>query len=155
MPDIEEILKEELGFLENDITKRIKDSGQVATGKTIQSFEHYLSAKNKGELSGAMYSGTLERGRGPATGKGSGNSDFLANLKEWIQVRGLQYKDEADLERLAKFLKWWINKNGTKLFRSGKTIDIFTTPISDFTSRLSERISNAYTEDIENDIFKK
>ena len=102
-----------------------------------------------------MYSGTLEKGRGSAKGKGSGNSDFLQNLKEWIVARNISYKDEKDLERLAKFLKWYINKNGTKLFRSGKTQDIFTTPIKDFTERISLRISSFYEKDIQNNIFKK
>lgn len=152
---IQDILNDELGILESDILKKHEQSGQVATGKTKASFSHYLPSATIGVLEGAMYAGALERGRGPATGKGWGNSDFLQNLKEWIVVRGLSYKDEADLERLAKFLKWWINKNGTKLFSSGKTIDIFTTPLAEFTERLSQRVSIHFRKDIDNEIFRK
>lgn len=152
---IQYILDDELGILQSDILVKHEQAGQKASGKTASSFSHYLASANIGVLEGAMYAGTLERGRGPATGKGNGNSDFLQNLKEWIIVRGLSYTDEADLERLAKFLKWWINKNGTKLFRSGKTIDIFTTPLIDFSERLSQRVSVHFTNDIDNKIFKK
>ena len=156
MPEtVKDILKDELGRLQSDIIKRHEQSGQVATGRTKASFSNYLTSENSGVLEGAMYAGTLERGRGAAKGKGSGQSNFLQNLKEWIVVRGLEYKDEADLERLAKFLKWWINKNGTKLFSSGKTIDIFTTPLNEFTERLSGRLGKNISGNIENEIFKK
>lgn len=152
---IEDILSKELEVLQQDIIKRHEESGQVATGKTRAAFSNRLTSSNVGVLEGAMYAGALERGRGPSSGKGSGNSNFIQNLKEWIVARGLTYKDEADLERLAKFLKWYINKNGTKLFRSGQTKDIFTTPISDFTERLTTKISSAFEKTIENEIFNK
>jgi hypothetical protein len=94
----------------------------------------------------------LERGRGPL--RSTEESDFLERLKEWIVARNLDYGGDAKgLERLAKFLRWWINKNGTEIFRTGKHVDIFTTPMQELGDRLSNRLGIFYSNEISNDLY--
>lgn len=151
--NIPDILNEEFARLEADIKQRHNQAGQNVTGKTLSAYSYTVNGFH-GYLEGAAYVGTLERGRGPAKRGGIGNSDFLDNLKQWIQARGLDYGDSPEgLERLAKFLKWYINKNGNKLFRSGQHEDILTTPINEFIDRVFKRVSEVFMLDVENKIF--
>jgi len=151
--EIPKILNEEFASLEYEIKQRHIQAGQNVTGHTLSLYSYTVNGFH-GYLEGAAYVGTLERGRGPAKGGNSNNTDFLDNLKQWIVSRGLDYGDSPEgLERLAKFLKWYINKNGNKLFRSGQTEDIFSTPINDFIERVSTRLSDLYLLDIDNKIF--
>ena len=154
MEAVSDILNQEFETLLSDVVARHEQAGQVATGKTRASFSHSLTGAQSGVFEGAFYSGALERGRGPARGGGGGNSDFLDNLKQWIVAKGLNYGgNEKGLERLAKFFRWYINKNGTKLFRSGQTEDILSTPINDFSERVSNRVGALFANEITNDIF--
>lgn len=153
---ISNIITEELDILLSDVKTRLEQSGQVATGKTRDSFNVYLSNPYTGVLEGAAYAGVLERGRGPAKGGGSSsNSDFIENLKQWIVARNWVVKDAKDLEQKAKFLKWYLNKFGSWAFRNNSRTDIFTTPIEQFKKRITERVSNYYTTQIDNQIFNK
>lgn len=149
---IPEILLEELAQLQEDIITRHERAGQVATGRTKASFSHKLTGFYTGVLEGAAYSGALERGRGPI--KRLTPTDFLERLREWIVAKGLDYGGSPEgLERLAKFLRWWINKNGTWAFRSGQSNDIFTTPMSDFSARLTDRIGNLFISEVTEDLY--
>lgn len=146
------ILLEELEKLKNDIISRHEKSEQVTTGRTKRSFSVGLLSPSHGVLEGAAYAGVLERGRGPR--RKDELTDFLENLKIWIVARGLDYGgNEKGLERLARFLRWYINKYGTKLFRTGRTIDIFTTPMDDVARRLSERLGVFYMNEVSNDLY--
>ncbi|MCL2596260.1 MAG: hypothetical protein FWD66_01070 [Paludibacter sp.] len=148
MEQVEQILESELTELENDIKSRIKT--YYATGRTEKSLSHKVSGFS-GILEGATYIETLERGRPPARG-GDSKGAFLANLKEWIRVRWKDVKDEKDLERKAKFLKWYINKYGNKKFRNGEKDDVLSKPIADFTEQISQRISDLYLIQITNNL---
>jgi len=153
--NIPDILNDEFAKLEKDIKQRHIQAGQNVTGKTLSSYSYTVNGFH-GYLEGAAYVGTLERGRGPAKKVGNNKTEFLDNLKQWIEARGLDYGGSPEgLERLAKFLKWYINKNGNKLFRSGKHEDIFTTPMNDFIERVYKRISDVFTLEVENNIFKQ
>lgn len=151
------ILNEELEQLQEDIIQRHEQAGQVATGKTIASYSHYLTGDFSGALEGAPYVGVLERGRGPAkSGSGDAKEDFIEGLKEWILARGLDYGGDIEgLERLAKFFRWWLNQFGNKMYRNNETEDIFSTPIEEFNNRLSNRISIYFESEITNEIFKR
>lgn len=150
--NVSDILLEELDLLQKEIIDNHERAGQVATGKTKASISHFLINPYHGVLTGPTYIGVLETGRGPAKGKGSGTSNFLDNLKQWIMARWVDIKDVDDLERKAKFLKWWINKNGTWAFRKKEHHDIFTTAIDKFTKRITERISKYYLVEVTNEI---
>ncbi|MFV0392409.1 MAG: hypothetical protein ACK5KP_11100 [Paludibacteraceae bacterium] len=145
---IDNILREELEQLKNEIIFRHEQAGQVASGKTRASFSIEVSG-NRGELWGNAYVGVLETGRQP----GKVPYQFRDIIKRWAIAKGLTFNDEKDLNRFAYFVAQKIAKEGTKLFRSGMKEDIFETPIRQFTERISERIYSAYSKEIENQIF--
>ena len=148
--NVQTILSEELTVLQSDIIARHQAAGQVASGKAKAAFEIKATDQN-GQLLGVGYSGTLERGRKP----GKTPTDFVDILKKWIIAKGLTFKDEKDLTRWANAIKWKIIKEGTKLYRSGQSEDIFTTPINQFNQRMTVRISAFYEQEIINEIFNK
>ena len=148
--DTQQILKEELEILKSDIILRLETNKQVATGKTKQSFETVATEYN-GKLLGASYVGVFERGRKP----GGVPRDFIDILKKWAQVKGISFENEEKFNLWANAVKWKMIKEGTKLYRSGQTQDIFTTPVEQFSSRLAKRFIIYYESEILNSIFTK
>jgi hypothetical protein len=144
--DIEKMLDSELILLKENIIKAHEQAGQKTTGRTVAMLEEHVLGMS-GELLGAPWTFTLERGRGAAQG-GSSNGAFLQALKEWIVAKGLEFKDEKDLHRLANFLRWRINTVGTRLFQSGGRKDIFTPAIEEFGNNITEKVGSIYSEEI-------
>ena len=136
----QEIIQTEFNALRTDIINRMTSAGQMATGRTARKFTVENVSDSHGELWGAMWTFSLEKGRGPAKGKGNSSGDFVANLKLWIVAKGIQVKDEKDLDRLAKFFAWYINKFGTGLFRRGGRTDIYTPAIDQFMKNIKEKL---------------
>lgn len=147
---IDTILREELEQLKNEIILRHEQAGQVASKKTRASFSVEVSG-NRGELWGNSYVGVLETGRKP----GKVPYRFSDIIKRWAITKGLTFSNEKDLNRFAYFVSQKIATEGTKLYRSGMREDIFETPISQFTERISQRFYTAYSKEIENQIFSK
>lgn len=147
---IQEILNIELSRLKTDIATRSEQAGQRATGKTIASVSVENVSESGGQLLGNDYIGVL------ATGRKGGKVpyDFIDILKRWATAKGITFSDERQFNTWAYFVKKKIQKEGTVLYRSGVTKDIFDTPIADFQTRLSEKIAGHYQEQITNEIFK-
>lgn len=143
-----QILTEELNTLSNDISRRIETSGAAASGATQKSLEVEVNGVF-GVLKGASHIGVLKGGRKP----GKVPRDFIDILKRWAQAKGLSFQDEKQFDLWANAVKWKIIREGTKLYQSGQTQDIFDTPIEDFEKRLTERIGNYYEVEIKNEIF--
>ncbi|MDR1197746.1 MAG: hypothetical protein LBK94_01865, partial [Prevotellaceae bacterium] len=143
---ISRMLDSELARLQQGIITAHEQAGQVATGRTKAMLEHNVSGMS-GVLLGAPWTFTLERGRGPAHG-GNSKGAFLENLKQWIVAKGIPYKDNADLERLANFFRWHINKFGTRLWQSGGRQDIFTPAINEFSDNVANGVASIYVEEI-------
>ena len=146
--DTEKIIYEELEILEEDIITRHEEAGQVASGKTRASFL-IQSNFNSGQLSGASYVGVLKNGRRP----GGVPTNFIDIIKNWAQAKGISFSDEKQFNLWANAVKWKIIREGTKLYRSGQTQDIFDTPIEQFNQRFSNRIIDYYQQQLVNDIF--
>ena len=144
----QQILKEELEILKSDIIVRLQNSKQVASGETIKKFETKASDSN-GQLLGASYVGVFVKGRKPA----GVPRDFIDILKKWAQVKGISFENEEKFNLWANAVKWKMIKEGTKLYQSGQTQDIFTTPIDQFSLRLAKRIAVYYQAEILNEIF--
>lgn len=146
---IQEILTTELEKLKRDIIVNHERAGQVASGRTRDSLSVENVSASGGELQGASYLGVLERGR--KGGKVPYN--FIEILKKWAAHKGISFSNEKDFNRWAYFVQKKIKEEGTKLFRSGQTLDIFDTPIKDFTKRLGEQVGTMYQTQIANEIF--
>ncbi|OJV40841.1 MAG: hypothetical protein BGO29_14835 [Bacteroidales bacterium 36-12] len=148
--DISKILHEELLQLKNDVIYRHEQARQVASGKTRSMFDEYLTSDYSGVLEGASYVGVLERGRGA----GKVPYNFKDILQRWAQAKGLTFKSEADFNRWVYFVIKKIKEEGTTLYRSESNEDIFSTPISEFTDRLSSRVVSYFETEIKNQIYE-
>jgi len=146
--DVQEILNDELQILEADVVQRHIQAGQIASGKTKEAFELNVSPL-LGQLLGASYVGVLKNGRRP----GGVPTNFIDIIKNWAQAKGISFTDEKQFNLWANAVKWKIIREGTKLYRSGQTQDIFDTPIEQFNQRLSNRIIDYYQQQLVNDIF--
>ncbi|GHT33982.1 hypothetical protein FACS189434_09370 [Bacteroidia bacterium] len=147
---IEQILSNELSALQSDVISRHERARQVVSGKTRNAFEVQVFG-NAGELLGASYAGVLERGRGA----GKVPYNFGEILQRWAAQKGITFKSPADAKRWAYFVSKKIKDEGTALYRSKNTIDIFTQPIANFQERLQAKIAVFYQSEISNKIFEK
>lgn len=148
MESTEKIIIEELEALKADIIQRQKDAGEMASGKTAEGYEVTAESALSGELLGYSYVNVLQTGRKP----GKVPNDFKELIKKWIVAKGLQYQGEKELNRMAASIAWVIHKEGTALHRHGYKVDIFDTPIKNFTDRLTNRIAAYYTTEIDNEL---
>ena len=146
----EKILSEELEQLKADIIQRQKAAGEMASGKTAAGYEVSVENANHGWLSGFSYVGVLEVGRKP----GKVPMYFKEIIKRWIVAKGLQYQGEKELNRMAASIAWVIHKEGTTLHRHGYKVDIFDTPLKNFTDRLMNRLASYYTLQTVNEIYE-
>lgn len=134
---IEDIISDELEALRIGLIERMRANNLIATGKTARSL-NWSAHESTGELRGARWFATLEKGRGKWQG-GKEDPQFLTRLIEWIRARGMTFNSEAQLVRFAKYLKWKINKSGTALYRRGGRKDIYTPEFLAFADRLRKR----------------
>ncbi|MDR1454649.1 MAG: hypothetical protein LBJ01_03260 [Tannerella sp.] len=151
MVTTKEILREELERLRDDIIRRQKDAGAWASGKTAAGYEVAVESGTRGWLGGYSYAGVLEKGRKP----GKVPVYFKEIIRRWIVAKGLQYKDDKDLNRMAASIAWVIRKKGTKLHRDGREVYIFDTPMKDFTDRLADRLASFYSIQTSNEVYKQ
>lgn len=147
MVQVSDILRNELEQLKSDIIRRHEEAGQVASGRTRAAFEVRVSDYN-GQLLGNSYVRVLERGRRG----GKVPYDFKDILLRWAAAKGIYFANNTEARRWAWFVTQKIRREGTALYRSGQTVDIFTTPIADFTERLSKQLAAGYRSEIINSI---
>ena len=149
MKMVKQILNDELVILQRDIVQQQKDSGAWASGKTAAGYDISFDGDSHGKLIGFSYVGVLERGRKP----GKVPYDFKEVIKRWIIAKGLQSQNGESLERMASSIAWVIHKEGTVLHRNGYKVDIFDTPLRDFSERLTNKIATYFTLQTANNIF--
>jgi hypothetical protein len=122
----------------------------MVSGKTSDGYEVAVESETRGWLGGYSYVGVLETGRKP----GKVPVYFKEIIKRWIVAKGLQYQDDKALNRMASSIAWVIHKEGTKLHRDGRRVDIFDAPLKDFTDRLADRLSIFYQTQTANEVHK-
>lgn len=137
-------LRKHIETLKSDIIIQIDKSGVSATGKTKKGFEVKTTETN-GQLIGYSYVGVLERGRRG----GKVPTGFRDILLRWAQAKGISFSDSKQANQWAYFVSKKIQREGTALYRSGRTNDIFTTPINNLYKNLEQDIFN----EIKNTIY--
>lgn len=141
----------------SDIKTNSRNAGQVATGKTLRSLEYRVKAQGAGYVAtilGRPYFGSLETGRGVYQGGKPDPAGFNQRLIEWMKARNFQCKDDAEYLRMANYLRWKINKFGTRLYRQGGRKDIFTPAVADLTEFVENELVTFFKTAIE-DTFTK
>jgi hypothetical protein len=142
-------LEERLNELKANIISRHVDAGQVASGRTKAGFEVKMLSPYHGQLLGYSYSGVLERGRKP----GRIPKEFRAIIERWAVAKGISFNSDADRSRFAYFVAQKIQREGTKLFRSGGTVDVFSSALVSFTDLLATEALDAFEIEVKNQIF--
>lgn len=105
----------------SDLQTKLKEQGKVATGKTLKSLRYETNDLGF-KIFGAGYFEFVEFGRGASKSKQKTN--FYESLLEWARAVGFP-------EGKVRFLQYYINKYGTKLYREKKTAGVLTAVIND------------------------
>jgi hypothetical protein len=128
--EFREALMQFLLQLEKEIIQNSIQAGQVASGKTIQSFEVEVN-DHRGILRAAPHLMALENGRGPTKVWVKKESTLFEKIKEW-----LWYKFKIPLRtkhnsRLAYIITRKIHAEGTRLYRMGGRSGVVSNVITD------------------------
>lgn len=120
-------------IISNLLTEFIKDvevnalmQGKYHTGKIIRSMEVRSDAPSDGRVSASVYAypyiWTLDTGSAPARKRGTDaeRQAFIASLTDWCRNHALPRAglSEQQYKSFAKFLKWYIGKHGSWLYRN-------------------------------------
>lgn len=144
--DIGSLLNDEFQQLRQEIASAIEQSGKSATGRTVSAIQVVANGR-QAQLEAPSHLFTLETGRGPARSSGD-KQQFIESLKAWIVAKGISYKDEQDLQRLAGFFRWYINKFGNKQYRSGRQEAILTPAIERFADTVNGKLAGLYVDEL-------
>lgn len=156
---IRETVERLVDDLLNDIRRNHEAAGQKVTGKTIGSLESSVTEDGDGALlvqvRGFSYMGVLDTGAQPARRKGTPaeREEMIRNLTEWCRMRGVPESGltEEKYRQFAKYLKWRINKFGTKLYYDKERQNKVIAPaVERFEERLAEQLSIYYEWQIRN-----
>ncbi|WP_187774826.1 hypothetical protein [Pedobacter sp. BS3] len=148
MTDLE-ILVDFLRKIELEIKANMIANNQVATRKTIDSFEVITPNDVSAELWAAKWVMALEDGRKPTSHTGpfqSAGKTLVESIKEWIAAKKL------DLNPYAVARK--IHAEGTKLYRQGGKSGVISTVITEQRlSNLVEIFADQYLSSLESNLL--
>lgn len=116
------------------IQQNLAQTGTDASGQTSRSTRFTVTQDNtitRFQIVGKPYYMVVETGRKPTPDK-KPSRDMIKNITEWIQVRGLP--------NIAWAIAVWINKHGTKLWRSGGRKDIVTSVTSGTGAEIAQAV---------------
>ena len=173
MTDVRDILQDALTRCVDDIKRRHVNAGQKATGRTMDALEVRVRAEGAaiiGEIWGMPYTGEWETGvpssprlwkprrgcwrNGCRKGTDAERQAMVRNLKEWAAIRGLTAgMTDRQAENLARYLAWYINRYGSRLWRNGGRRDIITPAVEATERVLEERLSQYYETQMDNMFF--
>lgn len=143
----EEIIREELERIKQDLIKKHIELGMKASGKWEESLRIEIT-EVKGILSGLDYTYQLQHGRK------AGTMPPIRAIEEWIISKGIKpISDNIKISSLAFLIARKIQKEGTRYFKQGGTdlIDSVITP--ERMQHIMNRISTLYVTTFTSDII--
>lgn len=155
-------IKEDVSQLITEMFADIKHNAQATehydTGKTVESLEQRYREDGgvmTFEVWANKYFGTLDTGSAPARRRGSDaeREEFIRQLAGWCQRKGFPQAGMTPEQytRAAKWLKWYIGKFGSYVYRhpaeQGKVI---APAVARFEGRLEQRLTAFYEAEITN-----
>ena len=144
----EEVLKKFGNETVDIIRKNMSTAKQNATGSTSRNIVSE-SSEDRVIVSGPKHIFTLETGRGPYDGGPASN--LKSKIEQWMKAKGVQPRIGQTLQESARDIAWFINKEGSKLFREGGRKDIITPALSDSRiNQLTEDISDVKSDKVLN-----
>lgn len=136
-----ELVSSELEALKQKVIENQKDSGQVASGRTIASMKVEVT-EDGGVLWGRSPFGTLETGRKP----GKVPAGFWKIIRQWMDDKGIQVQKP---DSFAYLVARKIANEGTQLFRNGGRDDIYSPEVRDTVERVSQGIGILFGSEVE------
>lgn len=136
-----ELVSSELEALKQKVIENQKNSGQVASGRTIASMKVEVT-EDGGVLWGRSPFGTLETGRKP----GKVPAGFWKIIRQWMDDKGIQVQKP---DSFAYLVARKIANEGTQLFRNGGRDDIYSPEVRDTVERVSQGIGILFGSEVE------
>lgn len=136
-----ELVSSELEALKQKVIENQKNSGQVASGRTIASMKVEVT-EDGGVLWGRSPFGTLETGRKP----GKVPAGFWKIIRQWMDDKGIQVQKP---DSFAYLVARKIANEGTQLFRNGGRDDIYSPEVKDMVERVSQGIGILFGSEVE------
>lgn len=136
-----ELVSSELEALKQKVIENQKNSGQVASGRTIASMKVEVT-EDGGVLWGRSPFGTLETGRKP----GKVPSGFWKIIRQWMEDKGIRVQKP---DSFAYLVARKIANEGTQLFRNGGRDDIYSPEVKDTVERVSQGIGILFGSEVE------
>jgi hypothetical protein len=145
-------VKESLEKLVNDIFSKGKSFYGKPLSNSLKSLVIVEGDKDKGRVLVPYWFDVVQRGRGKRktnkgdffSFKGRELSTFQIAIYNWMEKNGrFESRTENGKINEAKGLAWYINKFGTKHYRSGQYIDIYDTLVKE----LAEDMRKQYMEE--------
>ena len=136
-----ELVSSELEALKHTVIENQKNSGQVASGRTIASMKVEVT-EDGGVLWGRSPFGTLETGRKP----GKVPAGFWKIIRQWMDDKGIQVQKP---DSFAYLVARKIANEGTQLFRNGGRDDIYSPEVKDTVERGSQGIGILFGSEVE------
>lgn len=136
-----ELVSSELEALKQKVIENQKNSGQVASGRTIASMKVEVT-EDDGVLWGRSPFGTLETGRKP----GKVPAGFWKIIRQWMDDKGIQVQKP---DSFAYLVARKIANEGTQLFRNGGRDDIYSPEVKDTVERVSQGIGILFGSEVE------
>lgn len=136
-----ELVSSELEALKQKVIENQKNSGLVASGRTIASMKVEVT-EDGGVLWGRSPFGTLETGRKP----GKVPAGFWKIIRQWMDDKGIQVEKP---DSFAYLVARKIAREGTQLFRNGGRSDIYSSEIKGTIERMSDKIGLLFGSEVE------
>lgn len=136
-----ELVSSELEALKQKVIENQKNSGLVASGRTIASMKVEVT-EDGGVLWGRSPFGTLETGRKP----GKVPAGFWKIIRQWMDDKGIQVQKP---DSFAYLVARKIANEGTQLFRNGGRDDIYSPEVKDTVKRVSQGIGILFGSEVE------
>lgn len=136
-----ELVSSELEALKQKVIENQKNSGQVASGRTIASMKVEVT-EDGGVLWGRSPFGTLETGQKP----GKVPAGFWKIIRQWMDDKGIQVQKP---DSFAYLVARKIANEGTQLFRNGGRDDIYSPEVKDTVERVSQGIGILFGSEVE------
>lgn len=135
------IIGEELEILRKAVIVNHLSAGQRASGRTERSLRIEFT-EDTGTLYGRPALGVLETGRsGGKVPKG-----FYQIILQWVQDKGIQVEKPRTF---AFLVARKIAKEGTKAYREGSFIDIYSQEIPKTVQNILDRLFGVFAKDVE------
>lgn len=125
MEEIRNIINQLLAEFVKDVQVNAIMQGKYSTGRTIKTMERRERGVSEDAVQVDMYAApyiwALDTGSAPARRRGTDaeRQAFISNLTEWCRLHNIPHGglSEKQYRSFAKFLKWYIGKHGSWLYR--------------------------------------